>query len=51
MVDSKVIVGLVGAIHPNMPGDDVGVYKQIVESMEKLQYQLDFDFLHVMLCH
>lgn len=45
MINSKVIVGLVGVIHPNMPGDDVGVYKQIVESMKKLQDQLDFELV------
>ncbi len=43
MINSKVVVGLVGAIHPNMPGDDVGVYKHVVESMRGMQASLDFD--------
>jgi len=45
MINNKVIVGLVGAIHSNMPGDDVGVYKQVIESMRGLQAKLDFDLV------
>ncbi len=45
MVENKVIVGLVGAIHPNMPGDDVGVYKRVIESMRDMQEKLDFDLV------
>ena len=45
MVNSKIIVGLAGAIHPNMPGDDVGVYKKIIESMKALQGTLNFELV------
>ncbi|MCP4400761.1 MAG: hypothetical protein GY801_26100 [bacterium] len=45
MSKSKVIVGLAGAIHPNMPGDDVGVYKKVIESMKALQGRLDFELV------
>ncbi len=45
MMNNKVIVGLVGAIHPNMPGDDVGAYKRVIESMRGMQKKLDFDLV------
>ena len=45
MNDSKVIVGLVGAIHPNMPGDNVGTYTRVVESMRAMQERLGFDLV------
>jgi L-fucose isomerase-like protein len=45
MINSKVIVGLAGAIHPNMPGDDAGAYKRVVESMRGLQNQLNFELV------
>ncbi len=27
MIDNRIKVGLVAAVHPNMPGDDLGVYR------------------------
>ena len=36
----SIRVGLCGAVHPNMPGDDRGVCKRIVVSMEKFQKDL-----------
>ncbi len=38
----SIRVGLCGAVHPNMPGDDRGVYKRVAGSMEKLQKELGF---------
>jgi len=43
MKDIKVKIGLTGVVHPNMPGDDEGVYAGIIKSMELLQADLDFD--------
>lgn len=43
MPNPQVIVGLVGAIHPNMPGDDTGVYKRVMESMRRMQAQFGFE--------
>lgn len=34
---------MTGAVHSNMPGDDKGVYRQIIKDMEKLKEDLDFD--------
>jgi L-fucose isomerase-like protein len=39
----SIRVGICGAVHPNMPGDDRGVYKKVVSSMEKLQKDLGFE--------
>ena len=48
MVDNnKVIVGLTAAVHPNMPGDDVGVYRKIVKQIELLKKEFDFDLVTV----
>lgn len=41
----SIRVGLCGAVHPNMPGDDRGVYKRVVGSMEKLQAELGFELV------
>lgn len=45
MNEKKVVVGLAGAIHPNMPGDDVGTYKKVVESMQGIQKRLGFELV------
>ncbi len=45
MCNNKVVVGLCGAIHPGMPGDDVGVYKKIMKQMEPLKKDMDFDLI------
>ena len=37
MNDNKVMVGLVAAVHPNMPGDDMGEYKKIIKQIEILK--------------
>ena len=43
----RVIVGLTAAVHPGMPGDDVGVYQAILPQMEKLAKEYDFDLVFV----
>jgi L-fucose isomerase-like protein len=43
MRDVKVRVGLVGAVHPNMPGDDEGLIKRAAAAMEGLAVQMGFD--------
>lgn len=43
MKNLKVRVGLVGAIHPNMPGDDEGLIKRAATAMEGLSAELGFD--------
>jgi len=43
--DTKVVVGLCAAVHPNMPGDDENVYKTIVRQMEILKKDLDFNLV------
>ena len=45
MLKDKVIVGLAGAVHPNMPGDDVGVYRKVSESMKEMQQRLNFELV------
>lgn len=39
----KIKIGFMGALHPNMPGDDHGIYSSIVEKMRLLSNDLDFD--------
>ena len=34
---TQLKIGLIGAVHPNMPGDDIGLYRYIVEAMEGRQ--------------
>ena len=43
--DMNIRVGLCGAVHPNMPGDDRKVYKRVVSSMEKLQKEMGFELV------
>ena len=43
MREVKVRVGLVGAVHPNMPGDDEGLFKKVAAAMEELAAQIGFD--------
>ena len=45
MSDDKVIVGLVSAVHPGMPGDDVGVYKKVIKQLEPLKQKMDFELV------
>jgi L-fucose isomerase-like protein len=45
MLEQKVIVGLAGAIHPNMPGDDAGVYQHVIQSLKALQTTFDFELV------
>jgi L-fucose isomerase-like protein len=35
MQQLKLKIGLIGAVHPNMPGDDVGLFRQVSEAMDK----------------
>ena len=39
----RLRVGLVGAVHPNMPGDDTGLYARAIEAMKALGTSLRFD--------
>ena len=39
----KLRIGLAGAVHPNMPGDDRGLYARVVERMTALAPELDYD--------
>ena len=43
MKDIKVKVGLTGVVHPNMPGDDEGIYAGIAQAMEALKRAQNFD--------
>ena len=47
MSDNKVIVGLTAAIHPGMPGDDVGMYRKIIKQLEPLKNEYDFKLVIV----
>ena len=42
---TSIRVGLCAGVHPNMPGDDRGVYKRIIGSMEKLQEEMGFELV------
>ncbi len=44
---ATVKIGLVGAVHPNMPGDDVGLFREIMERMDALAAELGFHLV----CH
>jgi L-fucose isomerase-like protein len=39
----RVRIGLAGAVHPNMPGDDAGLYAHVIERMTALAGTLGFD--------
>lgn len=39
----RIRVGLAGAVHPNMPGDDTGLYARISRDLETLAAEMDFD--------
>lgn len=39
----RVRIGLTGAVHPNMPGDDTGLYNAVIEGMTALSGTLGFD--------
>ncbi|HVP18190.1 MAG TPA: hypothetical protein VMU36_04280 [Spirochaetia bacterium] len=39
----RVHVGLTGAVHPNMPGDDTGLYASVIERMSALSKSMEFD--------
>ncbi len=39
----RIRVGLAGAVHPNMPGDDTGLYAQVSREVENLAAEMDFD--------
>lgn len=40
---TRLIVGLVGAVHPNMPGDDAGLFRRVAEATARLAHELDFE--------
>jgi L-fucose isomerase-like protein len=42
--NARVRVGLAGAVHPNMPGDDEGLYSRIIEAVGEIARAEDFDF-------
>ncbi|HET6440433.1 MAG TPA: hypothetical protein VFG59_20405 [Anaeromyxobacter sp.] len=39
----RVRIGLTGAVHPNMPGDDTGLYAAVIDKMTALAGTLGFD--------
>jgi L-fucose isomerase-like protein len=39
----RVRIGLTGAVHPNMPGDDTGLYGTVIDRMTALSSTLAFD--------
>ena len=41
--ETRLIVGLVGAVHPNMPGDDAGLFRNVAEATTALARELDFE--------
>ncbi len=43
MKNDRIRVGLAGAVHPNMPGDDVGLYARIAGEIGHLSVEMDFD--------
>ena len=43
MKEVRVRVGLAGAVHPNMPGDDAGLYAATAGRMAALAAELGFD--------
>lgn len=43
----KLRIGLAGAIHPNMHGDDRGIYQSIIKSMKNLENKLDFELVPI----
>lgn len=45
MLETRIKIGLTGAVHPNMPGDDGGVYRRVIKDMEKLKTEFDFDMV------
>lgn len=45
MSSLMVRVGLVGAVHPNMPGDDAALFRTVSEEMKILGDQLAFELL------
>lgn len=44
-MNQKVLIGLVGLVHPNMPGDDREVYRRMIAALEALKDKLDFDLV------
>ena len=43
MKNTPVRVGLAGAVHPNMPGDDTGLYSRITAALEALSLSEGFE--------
>ena len=39
-------IGLAGAIHPNMPGDDIGLYKKTIDGLKSLTKKLEFELVY-----
>jgi len=39
----RVRIGLAGAVHPNMPGDDTGLYAMVIDRMAALSGSLGFE--------
>jgi len=46
-MDTKLRIALVCGIHPNMPGDDEGLYKRIISEMDSMQEKLGYELLVV----
>ncbi len=46
-MDKKITLGLVGAIHPNMPGGDIELYKRIIDEMKVESLRLDYNLFFI----
>ncbi len=45
MTRTTLRLGLVGAVHPNMPGDDAGLYRSVTAQLRALGPKLGFELL------
>ncbi|GEM_PF-5979912 len=45
MKSNKVTIGLIGVIHPNMPGNDQDVFQKVSQSLDKVKDQMDFEYV------
>lgn len=43
MKSDRIHIGLAGAVHSNMPGDDTGLYAAVAEKLSALSRTLDFE--------
>ncbi len=46
-MNTKLQVAMVCGIHPNMPGDDTVLYKNVIAQMQILSIEMNFDFIYL----